>query len=49
MDKQKLLEVMKKQKKEQAKKYYIYMNEIIKRNPEIDMDTEYVKYFLKYL
>lgn len=45
MDKQKLLELIKKQKKEQAKKYYICMNRIIRKNLRLYKNKNYAKYF----
>ena len=48
MDKQKILEIIKKQKSEQAKKYYVCMNSIIKKKLKLYKDESYAKYFLKY-
>lgn len=48
MDENRINQIIKKMKKEQAKKYYIIMNGIIKKNPQL-RDKEYSQYFLKHL
>lgn len=47
MDSNRIPEIISKLKKEQAKKYYICMNRIIKENNAVDNKKQYIRYFLE--
>lgn len=47
MDLKRISEIISKQKKEQAKKYFICMNKIIKQNNTFDKKEKYSRYFLE--
>ena len=47
MDEKRIDEIIKRMKKEQAKKYYMIINKIIKNNPKEYEDKDYAQYFLK--
>lgn len=48
MDSKRILEIISKQKKEQAKKYFICMNKIIKEKNDFDNKKKNVRYFLEF-
>lgn len=48
MNKEKLIEDIKKIKKNQVKEYYAYLNKVITENHNQDEDEQLRKYFLRY-